>query len=108
MSRKLLKEIDRAIKRDASPTDWATAIFVREFLEVMRARHARGEVLISIRDVMRALSCEPGDIVHCLPALRAAGVEFHHTDIEDRTLPTVESRGDRFSYIGAALKEPKK
>lgn len=104
MTKKLLKQLERAIEKEAPPPPSpATVVFVREFVEVMRARHARGEVLVSTRDVMRSLECEAGDVVACFAELQSAGVQFHHTDIVDDSLPTVERRGQRFSYIGAAL-----
>lgn len=103
--KKLLKQLERAIEKEGPPPapNPAKAMFVREFVEVMRARHGRGEVLISTRDVMRSLGCEAADVVACWPELQSAGVQFHHTDIIDESLPTLESGGRRSSYIGAAM-----
>lgn len=107
MTKKLLKQLERAIEKEAPAPSPAKAVFVREFVEVMRTRHGRGEVLVSTRDVMRSLDCEAGDVVACFAELKSAGVQFHHTDLVDESLPTVESRGQRFSYIGAALAKKK-
>ncbi len=101
--KKLLEQLERAIEKEERAPNAAKAMFVNEFVDVVRAHHERGEVLVSTRDVMRALGCGPDDVVSCMPELRAAGVDFHHTDIVDQSLPTIESRGDRFSFIGAAL-----
>lgn len=103
MTKKLLKQLERAIEKDERAPNPAKAVFVREFVEVMRTRHGRGEVLVSTRDVMQSLECEAADVAACWLELQAAGVQFHHTDLLDESLPTVESRGQRFSYIGASL-----
>lgn len=104
----MAKKTQAALRRATKSLSVAQANLVREFVGYVKTGTKRGEVIVSMREALAALglSREPQLVAGVLPQLREAGIELHHADLADATLPNA---GDaRAPIIGVTWRAPAK